>query len=394
MTTVWMTNTVINRTRKNHMYRYYSLTVTLSLSSILLLNQLASGVEQTAKASLKANKESPGSDKTPLDHTKVMVFRTASGMVQPVRSAADWNRRRADIVRGMEATMGPLPKPKQRSPLNIKILEETRTEKYLRQKITYQAEPGDQVPAYLLIPHKLQKPAPAMLCLHQTTRIGKGEPAGLGGKPALHYAHELAERGYICLAPDYPTFGDYPYDFNRAGEPYVSGTMKAIWNNVRGIDLLQSMPNVAANRIGCIGHSLGGHNTLFTSVFEQRIQAVVTSCGFTAFHHYYKGKLAPWAQDKYMPRVREVYNNDPSRISFDFYEIIAALAPRGVFINAPLHDGNFENTGVRKVVKAAKPVFKLIGKESSLQAVYPDCGHDFPENIRQQVYQWLDEQLK
>ncbi len=303
-------------------------------------------------------------------------------------------KRRADILRGMEATMGPLPDPSRRCPLHIKILEETRTEKYLRRKITYEAERGDHVPAYLLIPHQRQGPGAAMLCLHQTTRIGKGEPSGLGGKPALHYAHELAERGYICLAPDYPSFGDYPYDFNRPGEPYVSGTMKAIWNNVRAIDLLQAMPEVASHRIGCIGHSLGGHNTLFTSAFETRIRAAVTSCGFTAFHHYYQGKLAPWAQDRYMPRVRETYGNDPDRISFDFHEVIGAIAPRAVFINAPLHDGNFENTGVRKVVAATRPVYQLFQREPNLQAVYPDCGHDFPGTIRQQVYRWLDEQLK
>ncbi|MFP6601401.1 MAG: alpha/beta hydrolase, partial [Pirellulaceae bacterium] len=67
---------------------------------------------------------------------------------------------------------------------------------------------------------------------------------------------------------------------------------------------------------------------------------------------------------------------------------------RAVFINAPLHDGNFENTGVRKVVDSAKLVYGLFEKRSSLQAVYPDCGHDFPEPVRQQVYRWLDEQLK
>ena len=329
-----------------------------------------------------------------LDHTQLMVFRDAQGIQKPVTSVADWKQRRADILRGMEATMGPLPGPDRRCPLNIKILEETRTEKYLRRKITYEAERGDHVPAYLLIPHKRQEPAAAMLCLHQTTRIGKGEPAGIGGKPALHYAHELAERGYICLAPDYPSFGDYPYDFNRPGEPYVSGTMKAIWNNVRAIDLLQAMPEVAPHRIGCIGHSLGGHNTLFTSAFETRIRAAVTSCGFTAFHHYYQGKLAPWAQDRYMPRVRETYGNDPDRISFDFHEVIGAIAPRAVFINAPLHDGNFENTGVRQVVAATRPVYQLFQREQVLQAVYPDCGHDFPATIRQQVFRWLDEQLK
>ena len=74
-----------------------------------------------------------------------------------------------------------------------------------------------------------------MLCLHQTIAIGKGEPVGLGGKESLHYALHLVKRGYVCLAPDYPSFGDYPYDFKaafRRGD-YQSGTMKAIWNNMR-----------------------------------------------------------------------------------------------------------------------------------------------------------------
>ena len=85
--------------------------------------------------------------------------------------------------------------------------------------------------------------APAMLCLHQTTRIGKGEPAGLGGLKNLHYAHELAQRGYVCLVPDYPSFGDYDFDFAATGR-LPSGSMKAIWNNIRGVDLLESLPEV------------------------------------------------------------------------------------------------------------------------------------------------------
>ncbi len=81
--------------------------------------------------------------------------------------------------------MGQLPDSSRRAPLDVLVTEETQTPNYVRKKITYVSEPGDRVPAYLLIPHKLEKPAPAMLCLHQTTRIGKGEPAGLGGKPSL-----------------------------------------------------------------------------------------------------------------------------------------------------------------------------------------------------------------
>ena len=55
-----------------------------------------------------------------------------------------------------------------------------------------------------------------MLCLHQTTRIGKDEPAGLGGleEPALRRTSWPSE-AIVCIVPDYPSFGDYPYDFKR-----------------------------------------------------------------------------------------------------------------------------------------------------------------------------------
>jgi dienelactone hydrolase len=45
----------------------------------------------------------------------------------------------------------------------------------------------------------------------------------LGGLKNLHYAHELASRGYVCLVPDYPSFGEYPYDFQTKGKHYASG---------------------------------------------------------------------------------------------------------------------------------------------------------------------------
>ena len=184
-----------------------------------------------------------------------------------------------------------------------------------------------------------------MLCLHQTTRIGKGEPAGLGGKPDLQYARELAERGYVTLAPDYPNFGDYHVDAYAMG--YASTTMKGIWNHMRAVDLLRSLPEVDGKRIGVIGHSLGGHNSLFLAAFDTRIRAIVTSCGFNSFAKYMKGDLTGWSHKGYMPRIASEYGKDPARMPFDFPGVLAALAPRPVFINAPLNDANFEVSGVR-----------------------------------------------
>ena len=234
-----------------------------------------------------------------------------------------------------------------------------------------------------------------MLCLHQTTGIGKGEPAGLGGLENLHYAQELARRGFVCLVPDYPSFGDYPYDFKTQGAHYDSGSMKAIWNNVRAIDVLETLPEVDPDRIGCIGHSLGGHNTLFTAAFDSRIRAAVTSCGFTAFHDYYKGDLQGWTSDRYMPRIRDVYSNDPIKVPFDFHEVLSAIAPRSIFVNAPVSDNNFEVGGVRKVVAEAMKAQKAYGQQAGeIVARYPECGHDFPDEIREEAYQWLEVRLK
>jgi dienelactone hydrolase len=169
--------------------------------------------------------------------------------------------------------------------------------------------------------------------------------------------------------------------------------MKAIWNNIRGVDYLVSLPNVDPNRIGVIGHSLGGHNALFSATFDTRLRAVVSSCGFTPFPDYYGGKLAGWTSDRYMPRIRDIYQNDPAKVPFDFYEILGGLAPRAFFSNSPIGDSNFDIAGVRKAFAEAENIFALHEAPDRLKLVTPDVGHDFPPEIRQQAYEFLDEQL-
>ncbi len=328
------------------------------------------------------------------NHSELMRYLDDEGSLKAVVLPASWAIRRNHILRNMEEVMGSLPDPSRRVPLDTQVTDETTTDKYLRQTISFASEPNDRVSAYLLVPKRLKKATPAMVCLHQTTAIGKGEPAGLGGLKNLHYAHELAERGYICIVPDYPSFGDDAFDFRKQGAHYLSGSMKAIWNNIRAVDVLETIPEVDRDQIGVIGHSLGGHNALFTAAFDLRLKAVVTSCGFTAFHHYYGGNLAGWTSDRYMPRIRDVYGNDPEKVPFDFYEVLGAIAPRAIFVNAPLHDGNFENTGVKKVMATVGDVYKMLDSEDRLQGVYPDVGHDFPTEVRTQCYDRLDRWLK
>jgi hypothetical protein len=322
----------------------------------------------------------------------------ACGMPAPLpaadpvaRTTDDWRAQVPDIRRRMEEVMGPLPGDDRRVPLAVEVVSEQATAGYVRRKIRYTPEAGDRVPAWLLIPTVTARGGrPAMLCLHQTTSVGKDEPAGLAGLDSLHYAHELAARGYVCLVPDYPSFGEYVYDFTTPDRGYRSGSMKAVWNNIRGVDLLASMPEVDPRRIGAIGHSLGGHNAIFTAAFDERIVATVSSCGFTPFPDYYKGDVKGWTSPRYMPRIRDAYGLDAARIPFDFPEVIAGLCPRGFFASAPVDDGNFDVGGVRRAFALARPVYDLFTATDRLTLVTPDGRHGFPEAARNEAYGWLD----
>jgi len=332
-------------------------------------------------------------DKPPFypDKTKLLVVLDAEGKEHPISAAADWPRRRAHILANMQLVMGPMPADDRKVPPDLQVYDEVKLQRYVRKTVSFASEAGDRVPAFLLLPHEPAGRVPAVLCLHQTTALGKQEPAGMGLKN-LAYAAELAERGMVTLAPDYPGFGDYKIDAYAKG--YVSATMKGIWNHCRAVDVLQSLPEVDPARIGVIGHSLGGHNSLFVAAFDPRIKAAVTSCGFTAFPKYIGGNLKGWSHKGYMPRIDTEYGKDPKRMPFDFTEILGAIAPRALFINAPLKDANFEVSGVQDCVAAATPVYELLGAKDAIQAVYPDAAHDFPPDVRKQAYDFLAQALK
>lgn len=316
----------------------------------------------------------------------------------------DWTEQRHSILSKMELVMGPFPKEKARPPLDMRVLGSADTTEVSRLKISYASEKGDRTPGYLLKPKRLEGRVPGILCLMPTTVVGAAEPAGLGGKhdlPGRDYALELAERGYVTLAPDYPGlpfpfstgFGGYRYDSYRHG--YKSQTMKGIWNHRRAVDLLQSMPEVDPERIGCIGHSLGGHNTLFVGAFDPRIRVLVCSCGFTSWRAYGGGDLSAWAQLVYMPLIALQYHNDPSEMTFPFSDVLASLAPRPLFINAPLHDAIFPVAGVREVIKVVRPLYsKRFNAGSRLVVRHPDAPHSFPHAVRMEAYQFINKWLR
>jgi len=335
-----------------------------------------------------------------LARTNLLIYLNAKGHALSAKSVRDWQKRRDAIVRAMQEVMGPLPGREKRCPLDVKVEEEVDCGDYVRRFLTYASEPGSRVPAYLLIPKSAlnrKAKAPGILCLHQTHSLGQKVVVGLGKSPNDQYGVELARRGYVCLAPAYPLLANYQPDLNALG--YQSGTMKAIWDNLRGLDLLESLPFVKRGTFGAIGHSLGGHNAIFTAVFDERIKVIVSSCGFDSFADYYGGDPGVWkpergwCQTRYMPGLAK-YAGRLNEIPFDFHELIGALTPRHVFVNAPLGDTNFKWRSVDAIVTAARPVFELYHVPQNLRVEHPDCGHLFPPEMREMAYKLFDENLR
>lgn len=287
--------------------------------------------------------------------------------------------------------MGPMPRLDRARNLHVQTLSTVDAGSYTQTKLTFEPEPGRKVFAWLLTP-KTGGRRPAALCLHQTTRIGKDEPVGVGPKVNLHYAKELAERGWVALVPDYPSFGDDATDFDKEvyGRGYQSATMYGIVNHTRAVDLLAGHPRVNSKQIAVIGHSLGGHNALFAAAFDTRIRAAVTSCGFTSFAKYYGGNLKGWTSNRYMPRIAAIYHNSPQEVPFDFTDVLAAIAPRAVFVNAPVRDSNFEVSGVDDVANAVRSRFPA----GRLIIEHPEAEHDFPTPIRQKAYEFLEKSVR
>ncbi|HRI13926.1 MAG TPA: alpha/beta hydrolase, partial [Verrucomicrobiota bacterium] len=318
-------------------------------------------------------------------------------------SAADSPISRATLLGQLEQVMGSLPSNAKRGPLDVQVESTEDAGEFERRKLTYLSEPGSRVPAYLLVPKHALRPDvgrvfPAVLGLHQTHPAGAKVVIGLGQSPDDEYGVELVRRGFVVLAPPYPWLAGYEPDLAKLG--YASGTMKAIWDNIRGLDLLTDLPFVSTNRgFGCIGHSLGGHNGLFTAAFDSRITVIATSCGFDSFRDYYGGSPTVWqpekgwCQQRYMPRLAE-YRGRLDAIPFDFSEVLALIAPRRTYVSAPRGDSNFRWDSVDRVVAEARVLAAELGVSAKIVVEHPDSPHRFPSEQREEAYRIIGEVLR
>ncbi len=301
-----------------------------------------------------------------------------------------------------------LGEPPTPAPLAMAVRSEAAFAGGRRALIDYAVSDGERTQAYLLVPSRRsgQDCFPAILTIHQHAGqfyLGKSEPAGLSANPMYHYGLELCRRGYVVLCPDLPGFEDRrPPEYQRAEGTAPDGAMyerflatrlllegsslkaRYTFELVRGLDLLQSLEIVQHDRLGVIGHSLGGQEAFWLTWYDARVRAAVSSCGL--------GTLKTILRDRinhnlamYLPGLLRVADMDG---------LVASLAPCPFMLTAGEEDRIFPIDGVREIIAAAQAAYARAGVPDHFQALLFAGGHGFPQPVREEAYRFLDRWLK
>lgn len=330
------------------------------------------------------------------------------GRLRPLRSVAQWEERRTQLLRNAAVLFGTAPDATGPVPVEPERSEEVEPG-LLRQRMTFWPEPDEPVRAFVLRPAVVER-RPAVLCLHQTVACGAEEPAGLAGDPDLHYALHLARRGFVTLSYDALCFGDRrspgagfygdAIPFYRR-HPTWSLFGKMAFDAARAVDALQVMPEVDASRIGCMGHSLGGHSALISAAFDQRIRAVVSNCGFVPWMAEVAiGRLfAYYRANALLPRLAFFDGPGSRELPVDYHELLALVAPRPFLVIAPPDDSNWQNGRdgdmaithdiLLQAMREAEELYRFLGAEAHARVMAPPCGHAFPAASREAAFAFL-----
>ena len=226
---------------------------------------------------------------------------------QPIQAKTlkEWEPRRALILKNAMDGFGLEPRPPS-VPLNLTYGSKLEREDCTISRVYYQTFPGFYATAFLYMPKNATFPAPAVLHPH-------GHWANWSADDIVQArCIGLAKRGYVSLVIQYEHFEDL-----ATGVP-MRGVF--LWNNIRGLDVLESLPQVDKNRIGVTGASGGGMQSLDVAALDSRIKCAAIAvfptyfdrvCYFHCFGCCYYSHLGAM---RYM----------------DQQELIATIAPRPV----------------------------------------------------------------
>ncbi len=332
---------------------------------------------------------------------RTMDAHPAPGLWKAPIRAETWPAERERIRAELLKLFGPA--PSEKAPLDPREEGDVDAGSYVRRKVSIQVEPGERMPMWLLLPKGLKGRVPAVICFYGTTSgAGKDTTVGLsGGKPGTPpeknraFAVDMAEAGFVALAPDWLRDGERvapgrrPYDTTDfyAKHPDWSIHGKDAWDTSRAIDWLQTLPYVDAERIGMVGHSYGGHSTIFTAALEPRIKAAWANGPVSDF----VGHGMHWAVPKgggasqSLPALRP-YLLEKRAPPLAFYEITALLAPRALAVGQAVGE---RRPHEEENHAAVAELYRALGAVDRVRYVWYPGDHDFPPHVRREAVEWL-----
>jgi len=313
---------------------------------------------------------------------------------QPITTDAHRRLKREQSLEAMQLAMGQLPNRPQRTHLKEFNLRTTSTQqrgRYTKKHIHYDVADGEIVHAFLYEPLGLKpgETRPGIIAHHPTAKYGKQT---FEGWPNSNFVTELAMQGFVVIVPDYPTIGESK-DYDLTADRYDSGPIKGVFNHMSSIDLLQLLPSVDPNRIGAIGHSLGGRNTLYLQAFDERVKVGVSSCGWTTFRSKMLLEERLLATEYFMPFLKTKYNLDLTKFPFEYTDAFAAIAPRVFYSYSPANDGVHPGWGPAAAAPVIQEYYDAWGAKDAFIFQQPSGDHHFPWTWRQESYKVMRDTL-
>ncbi|MEZ6067478.1 MAG: dienelactone hydrolase family protein [Planctomycetaceae bacterium] len=255
-----------------------------------------------------------------------------------------------------------------------------------RQRITYLVEHNQTVEAYLLRPVADAGPRPAIVVFHSTVNHSLRQPAGVEGVPEKAFGLQLAKRGFVTLCPR-----NFLWPVNdrieAAGEaekflarhPESKGMDRMLLDGLVAVNLLSSLDDVDATRIGCVGHSLGAKEALYLAAFDDRVRATVSSEGGIGI------SFSNWDASWYLgPAVKA------EGFAMDHHELLALVAPRPFLL---IGGDSADGAQSWPYIAAALPVYHLYGEPARLGLWNHQQGHTVPPAAVERIAEWFETYL-
>ena len=273
--------------------------------------------------------------------------------------------------------LDPLP---PRTPLNPSVTGRIEREGYSIEKVSFESRPNHVVPALLYLPQNVEKPVPAIVSAIGHWSYGKSSNA-----PQLR-GIALAKQGYAVLALEACYAWERGIPGNSEGfEPFVAGGAIAghmVWDIMRGVDYLETRPDIDTTRLGITGASGGGLQTFYAGAVDTRFKAVMPAVALwsmpeLAINFYYSG-------DNWVPGI--------SRMG-GMGTLIALTAPRAMLVMNM--DSDYSTSYACEVmVNAARPYYRLYGAENRILHTIEKGPHNYTRRMRENTCAFVDRWLK